>query len=104
MMGQMGFNDLPRVSPGTARAPGELGDVARKAERLLNQTGRRRSTLRLIYDELEPGSWVASGELVGITHRFSARIYDLRALGCAIETETDESGVTWFRMTKGLQP
>lgn len=90
--------ELPRVS----RRGGS--EVCAEAERMLNESGRRETTLYAIFDALRDGP-KTNMELTEITPRYSARIYDLRAIGVPVVTERPRlDGLVTYRIaTEVLQ-
>lgn len=79
---------MPRVS----KRGGSAGDaIGREAERLLNLSGRRGTTLVRVLAALLEGP-KTNLQLMEITPRYSARIYDLRKKGLKIRTDLNVSG------------
>lgn len=76
-------------------------EVAKRAEVLLNRSGRRLRTLDRIYDRLLAGP-ATNLELAEVTPRYGARIYDLRELGCVIHSETFLDGTSRYVLDKHI--
>ena len=61
---------------------------------------KRKSDTAKILLMLRAGVWVPTHRLILVTHRFSARIYDLRRMGCVIVTQRTHLGAI-YRLLKG---
>jgi succinate dehydrogenase/fumarate reductase flavoprotein subunit len=62
---------------------------------------KRKSDTKKLLQVMRSGRWINTAQMIRAgTHRFSARIYDLRKLGCVIVTQRTSIGAI-YRLLKG---
>lgn len=63
---------------------------------------KRKSHRDSLLRVMRRGTWLKTSQMIRAagTHRFSARLYDLRRLGCVVERQ-DMDGTSWYRMLRG---
>lgn len=84
-------------TPASFAAASQWSAVDREAERILNNRVGDRSRPRMVAQVLAALRLgpVTSARLAAITPRYGARVYDLRRLGCVIETRNRTEGAVY---------
>lgn len=96
----MTTHGAPRDTLWSAASRKDSPEYVKDAEREMNSTGRRNAMCQAVYDALVDGPKTGD-ELAAITHRFSARVCDLRKQGESILTTPLGGGSFLYTLTRG---
>ena len=63
---------------------------------------KRKSDTAKLLRVMRSGRWIKTAQMIQAAgHRFSARLYDLRKLGCVVERQTLGHRIYFYRLLKG---